>query len=131
MDVEDRIRKVLPRNASERLVTRQLKIFRDQWIGLGVSLDYALALSCPSVQSTQGCSDQEIAAVVWRNFLGARGAQGIDDPGAGAIRRAVNLTASEGLQKLSTSDGESKLQALQSADDRSGVHDFVGSDTDL
>ena len=63
MDVEDRIRKVLPRNASARLVTRQLKIFRDQWIGLGVSLDYALALSCPSVQSAQGCSE-EIAAVV-------------------------------------------------------------------
>ncbi|KAH9012300.1 hypothetical protein EDB85DRAFT_2281306 [Lactarius pseudohatsudake] len=44
-----------------------MKIFREQWAGLGVALDLALAQS----------SDAELAAAMWRNPLGARGAQGL------------------------------------------------------
>ena len=39
---------------------------REQWRGVGLSLDIALMTS-----------DKDLAATIWRNFLGARGAQGI------------------------------------------------------
>ncbi|KAI0318906.1 hypothetical protein OF83DRAFT_1261000, partial [Amylostereum chailletii] len=53
--------------APQALVTKQMKIFREQWNGLTLALDLALAHG----------SDSEMAAAVWRNLLGARGAHGI------------------------------------------------------
>ncbi|EAU81748.1 hypothetical protein CC1G_12129 [Coprinopsis cinerea okayama7 len=61
-------KKVLARTP-DRIVTRQMKIFKEQWAGMGLSLDLAMV---------EG--DMEMAAAVWRNLLGARGAQGIEYP---------------------------------------------------
>ncbi|KAF8874723.1 hypothetical protein CPB85DRAFT_1346552 [Mucidula mucida] len=49
--------------APETLVTRQMKVFRDQWQGMWVSLDHGLV-----------AGDEHLAATIWRNVLGARGA---------------------------------------------------------
>lgn len=131
LDVEDRIRAALSKKAPERIVTRQMKIFREQWNGLGLTLDYALGLSSPysSVQRNDG--DAEMAAVVWRNFLGARGAHGIDDPGLGKVRHAVNISGEYGKEKLPKDRAEEVLKKLEETDDGSGVYDFVGEETDL
>ncbi|KIJ49923.1 hypothetical protein M422DRAFT_44671 [Sphaerobolus stellatus SS14] len=66
-DIEARLRPILGRKAPERLVTQQMKAMREQWRGLGLSLDLALMTG-----------DKDLGAAIWRNFLGARGAQGID-----------------------------------------------------
>ncbi|KAJ7647544.1 hypothetical protein FB45DRAFT_893715 [Roridomyces roridus] len=69
--------------APDRLVSQQLKIFKEQWTGFCLAFDLALVNG-----------DMEMAAAVWRNLLGARGASGIafpDDPSAPSFRRAVNL----------------------------------------
>ena len=99
------------------LVTRQMKIFKEQWMGLGLSFDLALM---------QG--DMEMAAAVWRNLLGARGARGIaypSDSAALAYRRAVNLVGGEvvNVAKLDLDKEELK-------DDGSGVHDFPPQEVD-
>ena len=62
LDVEDRIRQALSRKAPERLVTRQMKIFREQWAGLGLAFDYALGLSTADSVGRMGDSDAEMAA---------------------------------------------------------------------
>ncbi|KIL66763.1 hypothetical protein M378DRAFT_160247 [Amanita muscaria Koide BX008] len=96
--------------APDRLVTRQMKIFREQWMGLGLSFDLALV---------QG--DMEMAAAAWRNLLGARGAQGIVYPSQTkhAYRRAVNLVGGE-VENVAKID----LDKEEVKDDGSGVHDF-------
>ena len=157
MDVEDRIRHALSKRAPERIITRQMKIFREQWAGLGLACDYALGLSAhppstipglaknsesPGVPSIQN-GDTELAAAIWRNLLGARGAHGIDDPGVGQVRRAVNIGGSPkfGTPDLSAlskkqksdkgqADPEEALKKIESTDDKSGVHDFTGADID-
>lgn len=138
LDVEDRIRQVLSKKAPERLVTRQMKVFREQWAGLGLSLDYALGLSIPTPSSSKQLqdlayvppgSDSEFAAAVWRNFLGARGAQGIEDPGR--VRHAFNIGGEYGAPKLPKSAPEEALRKLEETDDLSGVHDFMGDDVKL
>ncbi|KAF8579279.1 hypothetical protein K439DRAFT_1394760 [Ramaria rubella] len=68
-DVEDRLRTVLGKKAPERLVTRHMKIFREQWAGLGIACDIALLTG-----------DKDMASAMWRNLLGARGARGIAYP---------------------------------------------------
>ncbi|KAF9267188.1 hypothetical protein L218DRAFT_856410 [Marasmius fiardii PR-910] len=100
--------------APERLVTRQLKIFREQWMGMGMSFDLGLATS-----------DTELAAAVWRNLLGARGAKGISYPASGTqsasptFRRSVNLVGG------SVDDPEKiDFEKEESRDDGSGVHDY-------
>jgi cytochrome b pre-mRNA-processing protein 3 len=87
-----------------------MKIFREQWAGLGLSLDLALA---------QG-SDAELAGAIWRNYLGARGAQGLSlalPPPTSPVpefRRAVNQA------RMS----EAERAREERRDDGSGVHDF-------
>ncbi|VDB83375.1 unnamed protein product [Peniophora sp. CBMAI 1063] len=56
----------------EAFVTRQMKLFREQYHGLLFALDLALAHN----------SDAELGAALWRNILGGRGARGIPYPGA-------------------------------------------------
>ncbi|KZT43699.1 hypothetical protein SISSUDRAFT_1057248 [Sistotremastrum suecicum HHB10207 ss-3] len=106
-DVEDRIRTVLSKRAPDRLVTRHLKICRDQWQGLGLAFDYGLVTS-----------DVEVAAAVWRNFLGARGALGLEGRG-----QVVNYA---GLEKPTPE----QLVRDPDADDGSGVRDFEGEERD-
>ena len=108
-----------------------MKIFREQWNGLGLTLDYALGLSSPYSPTPRNDGDAEMAAAVWRNFLGARGAYGIDDPGAGKVRHAVNISGEYGKEKLPKDRAEEVLKKLEATDDGSGVYDFTGADTDL
>ena len=106
--------------APEALVTKQMKIFREQWAGLGLSLDLALA---------QG-SDAVLAGSIWRNLLGARGAQGFalaslpsqSSPTSPMpeFRRAVNQA------RMS----ETERTREERRDDGSGVHDFGPGDRD-
>ena len=105
--------------APESLVTKQMKIFREQWAGLGVALDLALA---------QG-SDAVLAAAMWRNLLGARGAQGLALALAPIspvpeFRRAVNTGGAAARMS------ESVRAREETQDDGSGVHDFGPEDRD-
>nr|GAT57784.1 predicted protein [Mycena chlorophos] len=104
-------------NTPERLVSQQLKIFKEQWTGLSMALDLALVKG-----------DMEMAAAVWRNLLGARGASGIafqDDPSAPAFRRTVNLV---GGAVVNPEKVDFDKEAV--TDDHSGVHDFPPSEAD-
>jgi cytochrome b pre-mRNA-processing protein 3 len=97
-----------------------MKILREQWAGLGLSLDLALAQS----------SDAILAGAIWRNLLGARGAQGLAlalepslSPPTSPVpefRRAVNQA------RMS----EAELAREERRDDGSGVHDFGPEDRD-
>lgn len=105
--------------APERLVTRQMKILREQWAGQGMSFDISLIKG-----------DADMAAAVWRNFLGARGARGIVYPSSPQakgdkpyFRRSVNLVGGE-VEKVSKIDAKG-LEAEEARDDGSGVHDFA------
>ncbi|KAG2155268.1 uncharacterized protein EDB93DRAFT_1239181 [Suillus bovinus] len=101
--------------APEKLITRQMKILKEQWAGMGMSLDLGLVRG-----------DAEMAATVWRNLLGARGASGIGLEGNGiGYRRAVNLVGGlvEDVRKVDVDKEELK-------DDNSGVHDFAPSEND-
>ena len=105
--------------APETLVTKQMKIFREQWAGLGVALDLALAQS----------SDGALAAAIWRNFLGARGAQGLalalaPTSPVPEFRRAVNPGGA--VARLS----EAARAREELRDDGSGVHDFGPEERD-
>ncbi|KAJ7497033.1 hypothetical protein FB451DRAFT_1075336 [Mycena latifolia] len=103
--------------APDRLVTQQLKIFKEQWTGFCLSFDLGLV---------QG--DMEMAAAVWRNLLGARGASGIafpDDPSAPSYRRAVNLL---GGTEVNPKKVDFDKEAV--TDDGSGVHDFPPDEAD-
>ncbi|KAK0218757.1 hypothetical protein IW262DRAFT_1317584 [Armillaria fumosa] len=108
------------RAAPERLVSRQMKIFKEQWAGMWMSLDHAMVKG-----------DMELAAAVWRNLLGARGAAGIaypdpNDPSAPApYRRTVNLVGGlvENIEKI---DFEKEAHR----DDGSGVYDYAPSEAD-
>ncbi|KAF8637500.1 hypothetical protein AX17_002785 [Amanita inopinata Kibby_2008] len=102
--------------APDRLVTRQMKIFKEQWAGMGLSFDLALV---------QG--DMEMASAVWRNLLGARGARGIAYPeqGSPTFRRAVNLA---GGQVVNVAKVDFAME--ETKDDGSGVHDFPPHEAD-
>ncbi|KIK63903.1 hypothetical protein GYMLUDRAFT_162098 [Collybiopsis luxurians FD-317 M1] len=102
--------------APERLVSRQLKIFKEQWMGMGMWFDYGLVTS-----------DMELASTVWRNLLGARGSQGIAYPGMNApkFRRAVNLVGGRVVDPEKV-DWEKE----QTRDDGSGVHDYAPEEVD-
>jgi cytochrome b pre-mRNA-processing protein 3 len=108
--------------APDRLVTQQMKIFKEQWAGMGLAFDLGLVKG-----------DMEMAGAVWRNLLGARGARGIayPDPSSNAspssarFRRSVNLVGGEVIDvaKVDVDKEEAK-------DDGSGVHDFAPEDID-
>lgn len=101
-------------------MVRQMKILKEQWAGLGMSMDLGLVRG-----------DAELAAAVWRNLLGARGAAGIGLPDQnvptahGNFRRSVNLVGGmiDRVDKLDVDVEESK-------DDQSGVHDFPPHESD-
>ncbi|KDR65768.1 hypothetical protein GALMADRAFT_131306 [Galerina marginata CBS 339.88] len=106
--------------APDRIVTRQMKIFKEQWTGLSLSFDLGLVKG-----------DMEMAGAVWRNLLGARGAQGIiyHDPASPSstptFRRAVNLVGGEVVNVAKVD-----LEKEEVTDDGSGVHDFAASEAD-
>ncbi|KAI0045375.1 hypothetical protein FA95DRAFT_1561176 [Auriscalpium vulgare] len=157
LDVEDRIRLVLQpqalpaapapaptdapsadtpkptrRRAPEALVTKQMKIFREQWAGLGMAFDLALV--------RDDVADTEMAGAIWRNLLGARGAQGIAYPDASApASSAADAEASQGFRRSINPAGEiekygkftpSALKREEARDDGSGVHDFEPAHAD-
>ncbi|KAF9459130.1 hypothetical protein BDZ94DRAFT_1269086 [Collybia nuda] len=112
--------------APDRLVTRQMKIFKEQWAGLGIAFDLGLVNG-----------DMEMAGAVWRNLLGARGASGITFPESSSsdtptgattnrYRRTVNLVGGE-VVNVAKVDFEKE----QIKDDGSGVHDFAPEEVDL
>lgn len=111
-------------NAPERIVTRQMKIFKEQWAGLGMSFDLALG--------TPTNSDVEMAGAIWRNFLGGRGARGIvypESPNAeNYFRRSINLVGGqvESVKKLD----DVGLEVEERRDDGSGVHDYSPEEAD-
>ncbi|KAG8215907.1 hypothetical protein J3R82DRAFT_7879 [Butyriboletus roseoflavus] len=114
--------------APERLVTRHMKIFKEQWAGLGMSMDLGLVRG-----------DAEMAAAVWRNLLGGRGARGVSVSGVGTnpspsevkdaskpeFRRSVNLVGGliENVEKIDVDEEEAR-------DDLSGVYDFGTNEND-
>lgn len=103
--------------APDRIVNRQMKIFKEQWAGMGLSFDLALVKG-----------DMEMASAVWRNLLGARGARGIaysDADDQPHFRRAVNLVGGE-VVNVSKIDMEKE----ETRDDGSGVHDFPLAEID-
>jgi cytochrome b pre-mRNA-processing protein 3 len=96
-----------------------MKIFKEQWAGMGLSFDLALVKG-----------DQEMAGAVWRNLLGGRGARGIAYPDSAdghktQYRRAVNLVGGEvvNVAKIDVDKEETR-------DDGSGVHDFPPSEVE-
>lgn len=94
-----------------------MKIFKEQWAGMGLSFDLALIKG-----------DAEMAGAVWRNLLGARGSRGIaysNADGQAQFRRAVNLVGGEvvNVAKIDINKEETR-------DDGSGVHDFPPSEVD-
>ncbi|KAI0751677.1 hypothetical protein C8Q80DRAFT_1158894 [Daedaleopsis nitida] len=113
-------RKPRPRgNAPERLVTRQMKIFKEQWAGMGMSFDLGIVRS-----------DEELAAAVWRNLLGGRGARGIVYPSPDVtsdayFRRTINLAGGE-VEKIEKIE-QAGLEAEEARDDGSGLHDHPPS----
>lgn len=108
----------------ERLVTRQMKIFKEQWAGMGMSFDYGLVHS-----------DAELAAAVWRNLLGARGARGIAYPSSDGAdtdqsfyRRSINLTGGA-VDKVEAIE-KTGYEVEEARDDGSGVHDYPPAEVD-
>ena len=103
-----------------------MKIFKEQWAGLGMSMDLGLVRG-----------DAEMAAAVWRNLLGGRGARGVSVPGVGTspseaenaskpgFRRSVNLVGGlvENVEKIDVDVEEGR-------DDLSGVYDFGTNEND-
>lgn len=110
--------------APEALVTKQMKIFREQWAGLGMACDLALVRG-----------DAELAGAIWRNLLGARGANGIVYPtsteseaaSAPSFRRAINPGGE--VEKYSKYSSDA-IQRLEMRNDGSGVHDFAPEEAD-
>ncbi|KAI9569056.1 hypothetical protein HD554DRAFT_2204769 [Boletus coccyginus] len=114
--------------APESLITRHMKIFKEQWAGMGMSMDLGLVRG-----------DAEMAAAIWRNLLGGRGARGISLPGMDAkptpsgaeitskpgFRRSVNLVGGlvENVEKID-------VDAEEARDDWSGVYDFDANESD-
>ena len=114
--------------APERLITRHMKILKEQWAGLGMSMDLGLVRG-----------DAEMAAAIWRNLLGGRGARGISVAGVGAtassieventstpgFRRSVNLVGGlvDNVEKIDVDVEETR-------DDLSGVYDFGANESD-
>ena len=109
--------------APERLVGQQMKIFKEQWAGMGMSFDISLLRG-----------DMDMAAAVWRNILGGRGARGIvypsdvQDPSKPYFRRSVNLVGGE-VEKVKKID-ERGLEVEEARDDGSGVHDYAPNEAD-
>jgi cytochrome b pre-mRNA-processing protein 3 len=111
--------------APERLVAQQMRVLREQWAGLALALDVALARG-----------DAELAAAAWRNLMGARGAQGIAYPWAGMtpeqdaahFHRAINFAGMKAREAKKVDDAPERVAAQERQDDFSGVHDYRPSE---
>lgn len=110
--------KTTRKRAPDRMVTKQMKIFKEQWAGMSLAFDLSLVKG-----------DMQMAAAVWRNLLGARGAQGIAYPSPSSpspiFRRSVNLVGGEVVDVTKLN-----LEKEESTDDGSGVHDFSPEQAD-
>jgi len=76
--------------------------------------------------------DMELAGAIWRNLLGARGAQGIAYPDTPLsksttphFRRSVNLVGGEVINVAKVD-----IEKEEAKDDGSGVHDFAPEEAD-
>ncbi|EIN04070.1 hypothetical protein PUNSTDRAFT_138800 [Punctularia strigosozonata HHB-11173 SS5] len=145
------------KDAPESLVSRQMKILREQWAGLGMAFDVALIKG-----------DAEMAGAVWRNLLGARGARGIALPttATGAsqepaptrthtqsnsplnvasttltstpsaktsdanFRRSINLVGGSTTAVRLVDNAPGGVDAAEMRDDGSGVRDYTPSEAD-
>ena len=101
-----------------------MKIFKEQWAGMGMSFDYGLVRS-----------DAELAAAMWRNLLGARGARGIayplsdgTDRNKAFFRRTINLTGGA-VDKVEAIE-KTGYEVEEARDDGSGVHDYPPAEVD-
>lgn len=111
------------RFAPERLVSMQMKVLKEQWAGLGLSLDLGLVRS-----------DAELAAAVWRNLMGGRGASGIAFPWDGMskeedeqwFRRSVNVVGGSDIEVRRVD--LKGLDKEERSDDLSGVRDYRPSE---
>lgn len=112
-----------------------MKIFKEQWAGMGMAFDLGLVKG-----------DMDMAGAVWRNLLGARGARGIVFPDTSSpastssstdstapttqpyFRRSINLVGgSDSPVKQVEKRG---LENEEARDDGSGVHDFAPQEAD-
>jgi len=105
--------------APDRLVTQQMRILKEQWAGLGMSLDLGLAMS-----------DVEIAGAVWRNLLGARGARGIPYDASPSFRRSINPITGGKMSTAKLQLLERGFESEEEKDDNSGVADYTKDQLD-
>lgn len=99
--------------APDKLVKQQMQILKEQWAGLGMSLDLGLATG-----------DAHMAGAVWRNLLGARGARGIPYNSSPGFRRSVNPITGGKISKVRLKLLEQGLESEEAKDDNSGVADY-------
>ena len=99
--------------APDRLVKQQMQIMKEQWAGLGMSLDLGLAMG-----------DAELAGAVWRNFLGARGARGIPYDASPGFRRSINPLTGGKMSTARLKLLERGFESEEAKDDNSGVADY-------
>ena len=99
--------------APDRLVKQQMQIMKEQWAGLGMSLDLGLAMG-----------DAEMAGAVWRNFLGARGARGIPYDTSPGFRRSINPLTGGKMSAARLKLLERGFESEEAKDDNSGVADY-------
>lgn len=99
--------------APDKLVRQQMQILKEQWAGLGMSLDLGLATD-----------DAQMAGAVWRNLLGARGARGIPYHTSPAFRRSINPITGGKISAAKLKLLEQELESEEAKDDNSGVADY-------
>ncbi|KAF9647297.1 hypothetical protein BDM02DRAFT_3117313 [Thelephora ganbajun] len=99
--------------APDKLVKQQMQILKEQWAGLGMSLDLGLAMG-----------DAEMAGAVWRNLLGARGARGIPYNTSPGFRRSINPLTGRKMSAARLKLLERDFESKEAEDDNSGVADY-------
>jgi cytochrome b pre-mRNA-processing protein 3 len=99
--------------APDRLVKQQMQILKEQWAGIGMSLDLGLAIG-----------DAEMAGAVWRNLLGARGARGIPYDTSPGFRRSINPITGGKMSAARLKLLERGFESEEAKDDNSGVADY-------
>lgn len=99
--------------APDKLVRQQMQILKEQWAGLGTSLDLGLAMG-----------DAEMAGAVWRNLLGARGARGIPYNTSPGFRRSINPVTGGKISMAKLKLLERGFESEEAKDDNSGVADY-------
>jgi cytochrome b pre-mRNA-processing protein 3 len=102
-----------PGRAPDRLVKQQMQILKEQWAGLGMSLDLGLAMG-----------DAEMAGAVWRNLLGARGARGVPYDASPGFRRSINPLTGGKMSTARLKLLERGFESEEAKDDNSGVADY-------